>query len=191
MTRLILCCASILISFLVHPAQGQETFSPDAGRAFVVTELGAQGDGIANDTKALQTAINACAKAGGGRVVVPAGKYLMGAIRLRSNVELHLAEEARLVGVDDLDAYLGFESGDWGKGRWNRALIIGEGLRNIAITGEGTIDGNQVFDPKGEAGMRGPHTVLLSDCENVTLKDVTIRDSANYAFFFYRSINFV
>jgi hypothetical protein len=49
------------------------------------------------------------------------------------------------------------------------------------------IDGNRVFDPKGEARMRGPHTILLSDCHDVTLDGVTMRDSANYAFFFYAS----
>jgi len=182
-----LCCAIIPVLTFVPSVQGQEATSSGDVRTFAVTARGDRGDGVANDTRALQATIEACADSGGGRVVVPAGKYAIGSVRLRSNVELHLAKDARLVGVDDLDAYCGFESGDWGKSRWNRGLIVGEGLHNIAITGAGTIDGNKVFDPQGEAGMRGPHTVLLSDCENVTLKNVTIRDSANYAFFFYAS----
>ncbi len=152
-----------------------------------VKVMGAQGDGVSDDTGAIQRAIEACSDAGGGRVLFPPGRYLSGSLRLRSGVELHLLEGSRLVGSQDLDAYLGFESGDWGKSRWNRGLIVGEGLKNIAITGRGVIDGNKVFDPKGEAGMRGPHTILLSDCHDLTLDGVTIRNSANYAFFFYAS----
>ena len=138
--------------------------------------MDAVGDGVTDDTAAIQRAIEACSNAGGGRVLFPQGRYLSGSLRLRTGVELHLATGARLVGSKDLDAYLGFESGDWGKGRWNRGLIVGEGLRNIAITGAGMIDGNKVFDPKGEAGMRGPHTILLSDCRDVRLDGVTIRE---------------
>ncbi len=177
MKRNAVCIAALLVATLAHSANAQETISPVDVRA-----MGATGDGVTEDTEAVQRAIDTCGKAGGGRVLFPAGRYLCGSLRLRSNVELHLAADARVIGTEDLDAYLGFESGDWGKSRWNRGLIVGEGLENIAITGEGTIDGNKVFDPKGEARMRGPHTVLLSDCRNVTLDGVTIRDSANYAF---------
>lgn len=68
--------------------------------------------------------------------------------------------------------------------------VVSEALRYIrkhATERIGVIDGNKVFDPKGEARMRGPHTILLSDCHDVTLEGVTMRDSANYAFFFYAS----
>ena len=161
--------------------------SSRAVETFNVREMDAVGDGVTDDTAAIQRAIEACSSSGGGRVLFPQGRYLSGSLRLRTGVELHLATGARLVGSKDLDAYLGFESGDWGKGRWNRGLIVGEGLRNIAVTGAGMIDGNKVVDPQGEAGMRGPHTILLSDCRDVRLDGVTIRDSANYAFLFYAS----
>ena len=154
---------------------------------FDVKAMGAVGDGVADETLAIQKAIDACGNAKGGRVLFPKGKYRSGSVRLRSGVDLHFAKGARLIGTTDLDAYLGFESKKWGKSRWNRGLIVGEGLEDIAITGAGLIDGNRVFDPKGEAKMRGPHTVLLSDCHNVVLEGVTIRDSANYAFLFYGS----
>ncbi len=164
-----------------HAAMGQSE------RLFNVRELGAKADGVSDDTVAIQRAMDACGDAGGGRVLFPEGRYLSGSLRLRSGVELHLEQGARLIGTKDLDAYRGFESGDWGKNRWHRGLIVGEGQKNIAITGKGVIDGNQVFDPNGEEKMRGPHTILLSDCHDVTLAGVTIRDSANYAFFFYAS----
>lgn len=171
----------IMIFAISHVAIGQSEGT------FNVRELGAKADGASDDTDAIQRAIDACGDAGGGRVLFPEGRYLSGSLRLHSGVEIHLEAGARLVGTKDLDAYQGFESGDWGKSRWHRGLIVGERLKNIAITGEGVIDGNQVFDPKGEEKMRGPHTILLSDCHDVTLEGVTIRDSANYAFFFYAS----
>jgi polygalacturonase len=186
--RYIIGLAAIVLTMSQY-ARGQNDALPTGmdERSFDVRVMGAKGDGVSNDTAAIQRAIEACGDAGGGRVLFPPGRYLTSSLRLRSDVELHLTEGSRLVGSKDLDAYLGFESGDWGKSRWNRGLIVGEGLKNIAITGRGVIDGNKVFDPKGEAGMRGPHTILLSDCHDVRLDGVTIRDSANYAFFFYAS----
>jgi polygalacturonase len=158
---------------------------------FPVTRFGAGADDEALDTAAIQAAIDACGQAGGGRVSFPPGTYLSGTLRLRSGVELHLPQDARLVGVKDLDAYAGFRVSEGEpqlpQSRWHRGLIVGENLHDIGFTGTGVIDGNQVFDPQGEEKMRRPHTVLLGHCRGVTLRDLTIRDSANYAFFFLHS----
>ena len=93
--------------------------------------------------------------------------------------------------MKNLDAYAGFQALEGEpplpQSRWHRGLIVGENLHDIAFTGTGVIDGNQVFDPQGEEKMRGPHTVLLGHCRGVTLRDLTIRESANYAFFFLHS----
>ena len=51
----------------------------------------------------------------------------------------------------------------------------------MTITGRGVIDGNRVFDPNGEERMRGPHTIIIGKCKNVTIRDIDIVDSANYA----------
>jgi hypothetical protein len=58
---------------------------------------------------------------------------------------------------------------------------MGDGVEDVEITGPGTIDGNKVFDPKGEEKQRGPHTILLGRSKDITIRDLTIRDSANYA----------
>jgi hypothetical protein len=150
-----------------------------------VRSYGARGDGASVDTQAIQRTIDACHAVGGGRVLLTAGTYLSETLYLRDGVTLHLARDACLVGHKDPAAYAGFTSADAPQGRWNHALIVGENLQDITITGTGLIDGNRVFDPQGEAGMRGPHTVMLFNCRNVALRDVTIRDSANYAFLFY------
>ncbi len=172
-------CLTVCLLVVVCPAD--EPGTP----WFNIRAYGARGDGKAVDTHAIQRAIDACSAAGGGRIRLPEGDYLSGTLRLRDDVTLHLDEGARLVGQKDLTAYAGFEAEDWRNRRWNRALIVGEGLRNVAITGEGLIDGNQVVDPQGEEKMRGPHTIMLMDCRAVTLQGVTIQDSANYAFLFY------
>ncbi|MFM2294176.1 MAG: hypothetical protein RLZZ350_589, partial [Verrucomicrobiota bacterium] len=66
-------------------------------RDFDVTKFGAVGDGAANCSKAFADAIAACNKAGGGRVVVPSGKFLTGAIHLKSGVNLHVTKDATIL----------------------------------------------------------------------------------------------
>lgn len=72
----------------------KEFIFPD--RDFPITKYGAVADGKTNNTKAISRAITACNRAGGGRVVIPAGEWLTGPIHFKSNVNLHLAENAVL-----------------------------------------------------------------------------------------------
>jgi polygalacturonase len=176
----------VFILFLVS------TFAFAAGPGtFNVRDRGAIGDGSALDTEAINKSIEACAAAGGGQVLLPAGRYLSGTIRLRSHVTLKLDAGARLIGTTNLNEYQqptvpGFlPEARWGK--WHRALIIGENLENVGITGQGIIDGNKVFDPTGEEKMRGPHTIAFVNCRRFTIRDISIEDSANYAIYFQLS----
>ncbi len=155
---------------------------------FDIREYGAKGDGETLDTPAIHKAIEACAAAGGGQVLLPPGRYLSGTIHLKSRVTLFLNAGATLVGTPDLDQYQQpkipefMPEAKWGK--WHRALILGDGLEDIAIAGQGVIDGNKVFDPTGEERMRGPHTFVFVNCRKVTVRDVSFADSANYAILF-------
>ena len=155
---------------------------------FNIREYGAAGDGATLDTPAIHKAIEACSAAGGGQVLLPAGRYLSGTVHLKSHVTLFLEAGATLVGTPDLDQYQQpkipefMPEAKWGK--WHRALILGDGLEDIAIAGHGVIDGNKVFDPTGEERMRGPHTFVFVNCRKVTIRDVSFVDSANYAIFF-------
>jgi polygalacturonase len=118
----------------------------------------------------------------------PPGKYLSGTVHLKSHVTLLLEAGARLVGTTNLSLYQWpnppafMPEARWGK--WHRGLIAGDGLDDIAIVGQGTIDGNKVFDPTGEERMRGPHTFVFGNCRRVTVRDVSFVDAANYAIFF-------
>ena len=165
---------------------GMNTAGAAEHRTFDVRELGATGDGVSDDTEVINQAVAACSQAGGGQVVFPPGSYLSGTIRLHSHVALVFETHARLVSTSDLTKYQHFAPPkDTHEARfrpeWHRGLILGIGVKNVTISGDGIIDGAKVFDAKGEERMRGPHTILLGDCSDVSIRDVSIRDSANYA----------
>jgi polygalacturonase len=113
-------------------------------RNFVITDFGAVADGKTDCTKAIAAAIQACSDSGGGRVVVPAGNFLTGAIHLKSNVDLHLAAtDSVLLFSTNPDDYLPavftrFE----GTELYNYSpLIYALEQKNVAVTGRGLLDG--------------------------------------------------
>jgi polygalacturonase len=112
-------------------------------RTFDVTRFGALGDGTSDCTEALRQAIAACHTAGGGRVLVPAGRFLTGPVHLRSNVELHVSEGATLAFSQDPAAYLPLVHTRWeGVELMHYSpLIYAFEQENIAVTGRGTLDG--------------------------------------------------
>jgi hypothetical protein len=153
---------------------------------FGVRDYGAAGDGKKVDTAAINKAVKACADAGGGQVRFGPGRYISGTVHLKDNVTLFFEAGATLVGTTRLDDYqyftppAGTPEARFGKS-WHNALILGVGVKNVAIVGPGVIDGNKVFNPRGEEKMRGPHTIILGNSRNVTIRNITIKDSANYA----------
>ena len=174
-------CFLVALAFLSVNAQTWAS----GGAVFNVRDYGAVADGETLDTEALNAAIAECAEAGGGQVRVPPGTYLSGTVHMRSKVTLKLDAGARIVGTEDLEQYDHYAppegTPEAGKHRWHRALILADGVKNVAITGNGTIDGNKVYDAKGEEGMRGPHTIIVGSSREVVIRDITVKDSANYA----------
>ncbi len=124
--------AGVPFKFAVPPVAA----FPD--RSFAITEYGAAGDGQTPNTDAFAKAIEACTKAGGGKVVVPAGIWLSGPIKLASNVNLHLQAGATLLFSRRFEDFA--VSGADGR-RMVVSPIMGVGLENVAITGQGVIDG--------------------------------------------------
>jgi polygalacturonase len=114
-----------------------------AARDFDVTKFGAVGDGQALCTDAIRKAIAACRAAGGGTVVVPDGRFLTGAVRLESGVNLHLSDKATLAFSQDPRHYLPIVFTRWeGVELMNYSpFIYAWEADNIAITGKGTLDG--------------------------------------------------
>jgi len=111
-------------------------------RAFPITRFGARGDGVTDCTAAIAAAIDAASTAGGGRVIVPGGVFLTGAIRLRSRVELHLVEDATLKFSTDPRKYPNVLTRWEGNDLFNYSpLVYAFREHDIAITGSGTLDG--------------------------------------------------
>ncbi|RYE26786.1 MAG: glycoside hydrolase family 28 protein [Sphingobacteriaceae bacterium] len=110
---------------------------------FLITNYGAIGDGIVNCSQAIKNAIQACSKAGGGHVIIPAGNFYTGPIYLKSNVDLHLNKGGKLSFSTQPNDYLPLVKTRWeGVELMNYSpLIYAYREQNIAITGEGTLDG--------------------------------------------------
>lgn len=113
-------------------------------REFNVKDFGAKGDGQTDDSAAIQSAIDKCAEAGGGKVVIRKGVFLTGPIRLRSNINLHIAKNATLSFLTDPQRYLPAVVTRW-EGvelMGYSPLIYAYEQQNIAITGGGVLNGN-------------------------------------------------
>ena len=152
---------------------------------FNVTRFGAVGDGVNLDTEAIQSAIDACTKAGGGNVILPAGTYLSGTLMLRDHVNLHLQEGATLLGSTNLGDYpeIQSEMRHYYEKIVLRSLIYGENLSHISITGKGTIDGQGAAfvvttKKKPDRYLERPHIIRMIACKNVQVKDINLRNSA-------------
>nr|WP_295922790.1 glycoside hydrolase family 28 protein [uncultured Dyadobacter sp.] len=122
------------------PPVQQPVFRKDTIR---ITALGAVGDGYTLNTKAINAAIDAISKKGGGVVLVPPGLWMTGPVVMKSHVNLHLSEAATLLFTPDKSQYALTEGFYEGKAAArNESPISGKDLENIAITGKGIVDGN-------------------------------------------------
>ena len=157
--------------------------------AIDIRAFGAVGDGKTLCSKAIQKAIDAAATNLRGVVDVPAGTFLTGSIHLRSNVELHLEPGSVLLGSPH---QLDYHTGVW------KAFIIAADVENIAITGQGTIDGNgavlaedvkrlvhigELKIPPGRwrpNEVDRPEVIEVTSCLNVSVSGITIKGGAGW-----------
>lgn len=174
-----------------------------------IAEHGADPTGSKKSTAAVQAAIDAAAAAGGGTAFVPPGRYVIGTIRFRSNVRLHVEMGATLVGSPDLGDYEEQPEGHLApEFPYVKCLFVGYDLENVELSGGGTIDGsgaafmdygeptfNETFtreafeampaDRRDEyvsehAGERPTWIFFLRRCRNVRFRDVRIVDVARW-----------
>ncbi len=172
------------------------------GGVYEVTLHGAVGDGTTVNTTAIQTAIDACAAGGGGVVSFPPGAFLTGTLYLKNHVHLRVEQGATLLGSTNLADYpvnyckYVSRSDEYTV----RALIWGEGLEDVGITGTGTLDGqgaafrNRKSDPeelnKANASrekegryllqsryLDRPCLIRLVSCQRILVENVSLRNS--------------
>src|SRR5271165_5012777 len=151
--------------------------------AFDVTAFGAKGDGKTQNRAAINKAIEAAASAGGGTVDFPAGTWITGSLRLRSNVTLRLERGSVIEASSEASAYDPPEPNPWdkfqdfGHSHFHNSLIWGEGLENIAIIGGGRISGKALVRERGGGGDKA---IALKLCRNVTLRDISIANGGHF-----------
>ena len=145
-------------------------------RDFNIASYGAKGDGKADNTRAFRDAVVACNKVGGGRVVVPKGTFLSGAIHLLSNVNLHLVAGAKILFSTDHEKYLPMVWTRWqGIECYNYSpFIYAYNQTNVAISGAGTLDGQSSKGPWFEWDKkRDPDWQVL---QKMAVDDVPVPD---------------
>lgn len=180
-SKQISCVIIALLCMALPAAASQSQTLPFA--ACDIRSFGAVADDRKADTAAIQAAIDSCAGSG-LPVIVPAGRFDSGGLTLRSNLQLTLSGGARLAMSIDFDDYLArSELGD------ERALIHGHNIQNVEINGTGIIDGmaapiyaemeriiaKNANDPAADRRVR--FGLLFSQCSNVRVRDITIRDT--------------
>jgi len=193
----------LLLSGTAPLAAADDEKSPSYPGLFSVADYGAVGDGKSKDTAAIQKAIDAANHAGGGTVYFPPGTYLSGTIYLKNRVTLNIDFAATLLGSTDVEDYP-IQQCDFlsATDRYcARALIWGENLHDIAITGRGTIDGqgsyfkdnipseekwNKLFEdwndetryhPKRVFSNR-PYIIRFISCKNILIEGIKLQNSA-------------
>ena len=149
---------------------------------YVVTDFGAKSDTTVVSTDAVQQCIDRCSADGGGRVVVPAGDYVIGTIILRSNVHLHLELGATLYGSTELRDYRRVKSGYKSLRTHTETiqLVYADSVENVTIDGYGTIDGRGRVFPKlswNDEGITRPHLLRFIQSRNIVVRDITLKNS--------------
>lgn len=160
---------------------------PAAAKVCDPHSFGAKADGTTKDTRAIQTAIDACSAAGGGSVKLSGGTFLSGPIVLRSLVTLDIEKGATLLGSPD---HADYPAKTEFRAEGTQSLVSATRAENIAIVGGGTIDGNgeswwAEARATHNAGVVGavkfrPRLVVFDHCKHIKIEGVTIQNSPSW-----------
>ena len=176
-TGVILLLSAFAFMVFLPPATAAQTTI-----GFSVKDYGAKGDGKTVDSPAINSAIEAAAENGGGTIYFPAGDYLSGSIRLRSNITLCLGSGCTIIAVsanpelnyDQAEKSINDTYQDYGHSHWHNALIWGDSLHDISIIGPGKIYGKGLLKDWVKDSKSGDKTISLYRCRNVLLRDFTV-----------------
>lgn len=166
------------------------------GKTYNVKDFGARGDGVTLDTEAINEAIEAASKQGGGMVVLDKGTYLSHSIHLKSDITLKFEEGAILKAAPATES-AGYDEPednpsrfqDFGHSHWKNSLIWGIGLKNVSIISNGQIEGNDALSRIGVLRGRDANNnihiankaLAMRDCQNVRIDGVTFVKCGHFA----------
>lgn len=189
----------ILLSPVLTYSQVPEWVSGVGAKSFPsgqkIFTVNAKSDTSKVVTKAIQAAIDECARKGGGIVVFKPGTYVTGSIFLKTNVHLRIDKGVLLLGSRNFDDYPEMDTRIAGiEMKWPAALINTVGVNNVAVTGEGIVDARGKFcwdkywamrreyDKKGlrwivDYDAKRVRTLLVQESSNVTLKGLTFKNA--------------
>lgn len=147
-----------------------------------VKDYGAKADGTTIDSPAINRAIEAASKEGGGTIYFPAGTYACYSIRLASHVHLYLEAGATILaafpsateGYDTAEENKYNKFQDFGHSHWKNSLLWGIGLEDITISGPGLIHGKGLTREESRLPGVGNKAISLKLCKNITLKDFSM-----------------
>ena len=173
MSRLL--CLALLFLPVLFASDTAKTKS-----SFNVRDFGAVGNGVTKDTAAFQKALDTCAVSGGGEVLVPAGRYLIGSIQMGKRTILRLEKDSVLTGSPDLADYPIMDI-RW-EGRWqqgHRALIYSANVDHTGILGPGRIEGNRAV--AFGKGMRGAPVLEPISCTDLRWEGFAVTHDGTWA----------
>ncbi len=172
----ILLTLSILTLLNLSIANAQSAYIPPKlpsipEKTFSISDYGASKNNETDNTKAIQSAIDAAVNAGGGTVVIPLGVYLCGPIQFGNNLNLHI-DSGAVLKMLPIDKYPGGTNE-------GISFISAANLHDIAITGKGTIDGqgSPWWKLAKTNGIKRPRMIAVRDCERVLLEQVKLMNS--------------
>src|ERR1035441_3325343 len=171
---------SFSLIFLALAIAGRASAPPTSQTSFNIRDFGAVGDGTNKDTVAFQKALDACAVSGGGEVLVPAGKYLIGSVQIGNHTIMRLEKNSVITGSANMNDYPMMDirwEGRWQPGR--RALIYSANVDHTGIVGPGRIEGNP-----GVAAPQNPRgSVVLEpiSCNDVHWEGFSVTQGGNWA----------
>jgi len=178
----------LIVQLITSVSNGQQ-------KDIIITSYGAKPDGVTNNVGAIQKAIDDVSASGGGRVLIPRGRFVSGVIHLKSNVEINIHEEAVLLASTN--------RADYGHSLKASAFIVADDQKNIAITGKGLIDGQsdllisdiyvklrsgelyddewKEFNPwhqRRPSEKNRPRMIEFKNCDGVTIKNIRLQNAA-------------
>jgi len=177
-TKIQICIVTLILTSLQF-AGAQSNFSSNI---FNVKQYGAIGDGKHLDSKAINKAIDAAANKGGGTVFIPAGNYLSGSIRLKSNISLFIDQGAIIIAAevnaqndyDEEENTVNTTYQDSGHSHFHNSLIWGEDLHDVSILGQGLIWGKGLYHDYVKGKQTANKAIALYRCHNVNIADISI-----------------